>query len=94
MYWVTGAAIGGIFGNMITFDTRGLDFVMTAMFVVIFLQQWMEDKNHFSEWLGLIASGICLKVFGPDRFIIPSMVVILAALALMRKRLDKGGAQP
>ena len=89
LYWVAGSAVGGIFGSLISFDTRGLDFVMTAMFVVIFLQQWMKDKNHFSELLGLAGSALCLKLFGPDRFIIPSMIVIFSVLTLMRKKLEK-----
>lgn len=89
MYWVAGSAIGGIFGSLFTFSPKGLDFVMTAMFVVIFMDQWEKDQNHFSEWLGLIGSALCLKLFGPDRFIIPSMIVIFVTLTLMRKRLEK-----
>ena len=96
MYWVAGALIGTLFGGLITFDTTGLDFVMTAMFVVILLGQWVEDgtalktlvKDHVSEFVGILGSLLCLIVFGPDRFIIPSMVVIFAALTLLRPVLD------
>lgn len=88
-YWVAGSAIGAIFGSLLPFDTRGLDFVMTAMFLVIFLQQWEKDKSHVSEWIGLIGSALCLKVFGPDRFLVPAMVVIFLTLTLLRGRLEK-----
>ena len=100
LYWVSGAAIGGIFGSFITLDTRGLDFVMTAMFVVIFLQQWEKDRSHAAEFIGLGASILCLLVFGPDRFIVPSMLVILLCLTIGRKKLEPvysanaGNAQP
>ena len=56
LYWISGATIGGLLGNLIHFDTKGLDFVMTAMFVVIFLEQWFKEKRHTSEWIGLGAS--------------------------------------
>ncbi|MBR5248119.1 MAG: AzlC family ABC transporter permease, partial [Lachnospiraceae bacterium] len=52
-YWFFGATLGGVFGSLIAFDTEGLDFVMTAMFVVIFMEQWMKDKNHTSAFLGI-----------------------------------------
>ncbi len=100
IYWVGGAALGGIFGSFITLDTRGLDFVMTAMFVVIFLQQWEKDRSHAAEFIGLGASILCLLVFGPDRFIVPSMLVILLCLTIGRKKLEPvysanaGNAQP
>ncbi len=102
IYWVTGAAIGGICGSFIHFNTKGLDFVMTAMFVVIFLNQWIKDskkgrgllKDHVSEFVGLGASVVCLLIFGADSFIIPSMLVILAVLTLLRKKLEKMEMSP
>lgn len=92
LYWVSGATLGGIFGSVISFDTEGLDFVMTAMFVVIFMEQWIKEKNHTSSLLGLGLSLLCLIVFGSDGFIIPAMLAILAVLALLRAPLEKGGA--
>lgn len=91
-YWVTGATLGGIFGSFINFNTEGLDFVMTAMFVVIFIEQWMKEKNHTSSLIGLGMSLLCLVIFGPDKFIIPAMLSISGILALVRKPLEKGGA--
>ena len=59
-YWVASATLGGVLGSFIHFNTEGLDFVMTAMFVVIFMDQWLKEKHHFSAWIGLIASVACL----------------------------------
>ena len=90
-YWFSGATLGGIFGSLIHFNTEGLEFVMTAMFVVIFMEQWLKEKNHTSSILGLIISLICLIAFGADNFIIPAMLAILAVLSLLRRPLEAGG---
>lgn len=84
-YWVIASIIGGVLGNLIPFNSEGLDFVMTAMFVVIMLEQWLKDDDHSSAWIGLIASVGCLMIFGPDNFLIPTMICILAALTVLRK---------
>ena len=88
IYWVSGATIGGLLGSLIHFDTTGLDFVMTAMFVVIFMEQWMKEKHHFSELIGLIAAVGCLLILGADNFMIPTMVCILAALSFLKKPIE------
>lgn len=92
-YWVLGATLGGLFGSVLHFNTEGLEFVMTAMFVVIFLEQWRKEKNHTSSLLGLGLSTLALLIFGSDRFLIPAMLAILLALTLLRRPLDeqKGG---
>lgn len=90
-YWFSGAALGGIFGSLIHFNTDGLEFVMTAMFVVIFMEQWLKDRRHTSALLGLGLSAFCLVAFGADHFIIPAMAAILAALTFLRKWMEKGG---
>ncbi len=87
-YWFLGATLGGIFGSLIHFNTEGLEFVMTAMFMVIFLDQWMKEKNHTSTLLGLIFSIGCLIFFGADHFIIPAMLAILVVLTLLRNQLE------
>lgn len=85
IYWALGATLGGLFGSFVSFDTKGLDFVMTALFVVIFLEQWMKERDHYSAIVGIGASALCLIVFGSESFIIPSMLCILAVLMLMKK---------
>ena len=90
-YWFFGATLGGIFGGLIRLSTEGLDFVVTAMFVVIFLEQWRKEKNHTSALAGLGISLLCLAAFGAESFILPAMAGILLALSLLRKPLEKGG---
>ena len=90
-YWFFGAALGGIFGSLIRFDTEGLDFVMTAMFVVIFMEQWMKEKEHVSSLVGVGVTLLCLAAFGADRFLIPAMAVILGVLTFLRKPLERRG---
>ena len=90
LYWFTGATLGGIFGSLIHFDTEGLDFVMTAMFVVIFLEQWSKETQHESALIGLGVSLVCLILFGADNFIIPAMLAVLTLLTFLRKHLEKG----
>lgn len=89
IYWVAGATIGGIFGSFIPFDTRGIEFVMTALFVVIFLENWLKEKDHSASVIGLFISFICLMIFKGTNFIIPSMIIILSVLTLLRGRLQK-----
>ena len=88
-YWFSGATLGGMFGSLIHFNTEGLDFVMTAMFVVIFMEQWLKDKQHISALLGLGISILCLLIFGADNFIIPSMAAMLLMLIGMRKPIER-----
>ena len=90
-YWFIGATLGGIFGGLIHFSTEGLDFVVTAMFVVIFLEQWRKEKNHTSALAGLGISLLCVAVFGAENFILPAMAGILLSLSLLQKPLEKGG---
>ncbi|NLN88346.1 MAG: branched-chain amino acid ABC transporter permease [Syntrophomonadaceae bacterium] len=89
IYWVLGSALGALLGYMVSFNTKGLDFVLTALFVVIFLGQWKTSKNHASAVIGVICSVVCLGIFGPNDFIIPSMVAILAVLTIFRNKLSK-----
>lgn len=91
LYWVLGAALGGLCGSLLTLNTEGLDFVMTAMFVVIFLENWLKEENHTSSLLGLALPCACLVLFGAQSFILPSMAAILLALTALRGRLEKGG---
>ena len=88
-YWSAAATTGGIVGSLLKIDTSGISFVMTAMFVVIFLEQWLKEKEHSASLIGLAVSVLCLIVFGPDSFMIPTMILIVGLLALLRKPLEK-----
>jgi len=88
IYWVTGSVLGGLVGEFITFDTTGIDFAMTALFVVIFLDQWKEARNHTPAIIGLVSSVLFLLLLGPDHFILPSLAVTTALLMLLRRKLS------
>ena len=90
-YWVLGSTLGGLFGSLLKFNTEGLSFVMTALFVVIFLEQWMKEKNHTSAIVGILLAVLCLVIFGKDSFTIPAMICILVVMTLLRKVMEKGG---
>lgn len=91
LYWVTGATLGGLLGELISFNTKGLDFVMPAMFVVIFLEQWLKEKKHYTALIGVVTSVICLIIFGRDSFLIPTMLCMLVLLLAFRRPIEKAG---
>lgn len=95
-YWVAAAALGGLAGSLLPFNTEGLDFVMTAMFVVILLEQLLKEEKHYTALIGGGASLLCLLLFGPDSFLIPTMVCILGLLTLLRKPIEPNleGGEP
>ena len=92
-YWFFGATLGGIFGSLIHFNTEGIEFVMTAMFVVIFMEQWLKEKNHISTLTGLGISLLCLIAFGAENFIIPAMLAILGVLILLKGTRERKEAE-
>ena len=87
-YWVIGSMIGALAGTLIPFNSEGIDFAMTALFIVIFVEQWLEKKNRFPAIVGVIASAVCLLIFGKDGFILPSMIVIMIIL-LSNHKIDE-----
>lgn len=89
IYWVGGATLGALLGSVITFDTTGIEFVMTALFVVMFINQWKESSDHRSALIGLISSFICLILLGANHFMLPAMALIVLIFTLDRKNLDK-----
>ena len=93
-YWVASAFLGAAVGSVLPFSTEGVDFVMTAMFVVIFLNQWEKEKQHYSGLIGLAVPFVCLLVFGAGSFLIPSMVCILVLLLALRKPIERSQAAP
>ncbi len=87
-YWVLGSAIGAILGTVLPFSSEGIEFAMTALFVVLFMDQWQEKAHRIPALIGIGASVLCLLVFGSSNFVLPAMLVITALLFFMRQRLD------
>ena len=79
-YWVTGSALGGLLGGLLTFNTAGLDFALTALFVVLFMEQWKKKENRPAGVIGILCTVAALLLFGADNLVIPAMILILAAL--------------
>ena len=93
LYWITGTALGGLAGNLITFDTTGLDFALTALFVVLFLEQWKRAENRPAGIIGILCAAVSLAVFQADNMVIPAMVLVLMVLLGTRRRLDRYGEE-
>jgi len=89
IYWIIGTFIGSIAGSFITFNTNGIDFAMTALFVVIFIEQWSTYKTHIPAFIGIVSTVLALLIFGPDNLVLPSMLFINVALMLFKKQIDK-----
>lgn len=90
-YWVIGSVIGSLLGDVIPFNVEGIDFALTALFVTIFVEQWLTTENHDPALTGLIMSALSLETFGPDSFLIPSMITIVILLLLNRKKTEEPG---
>lgn len=88
-YWVLGSAIGAIAGTLLPISSEGIEFAMTALFVVIFIEQWVERKNRIPALIGVVVAVGGLLLFGADNFVLPTMLVIVAVLFVGRKKLDK-----
>ena len=85
VYWVIGSVIGSVVGSVLNFNTAGIDFSMTALFLVVFVEQWKSTKDRASAITGVVVSVVCLLIFGAGNFVIPAMISITVILLLMRK---------
>ena len=85
--------MGGWIGTLLTFDSTGIDFAMTALFTTVFLQQWIDSKCHIPAVTGVLATLACRLAFGPDIFLIPAMIIIILTMTVMRKKIEAGGDQ-
>jgi 4-azaleucine resistance transporter AzlC len=85
LYWVTGSVLGGMLGHFIKFDTTGIDFSMTALFVVIVLNQWLDSKEHRPALLGAVLGILCLLLFGQDKFLLPALTFTALILLGVKK---------
>lgn len=79
-YWVAGSVLGNLAGSLLPVELKGIEFVLTALFVTIFTEQWLSSKDHRPACIGVAATALCLAVFGRDIFLIPSMALILVSL--------------
>ena len=85
LYWISGTILGALAGDLLPINYEGIEFVLTALFVTIFVEQWLSTKHHFPAVTGLSATAVCLLIFGRDIFLIPSMFLIAAILIIARK---------
>ncbi len=92
LYWITGCILGSLLGAVLPFSTAGIEFSMTALFIASFTEQWLRTKDHIPAMTGLLATFLCLIVFGPENFLIPAMLLITLILTLLRGRLGRKAA--
>lgn len=85
IYWITGSLLGSAVGSLVNFNSEGIDFALTALFLTVFMEQWMAVKNHTPALIGVGVSVICLVLFGGDQFLIPTMLVIFVLLCLQKE---------
>lgn len=90
-YWVVGTVLGSMAGSLIPMNFEGIDFALTALFVTIFVEQWLSSKDHFPAIVGVASAAACLLLFGPDTFLIPTMILITAIFVLIHRQ--QGGAK-
>ena len=88
-YWITGCVLGAVLGMFLPFSGEGVDYAMTALFIVIMVEQWLDTKEHLPAILGAVTTLVCLVVFGAQYFIVPALFLIAAEMVIFRKKLDK-----
>jgi 4-azaleucine resistance transporter AzlC len=88
-YWIIGSMIGAVAGTLIPFDSTGIDFAMTALFVTVFVEQWLGTRQHSPAIIGISISSLCLVFFGQENFLIPTLLLITLSLTLLRRKLEK-----
>lgn len=88
IYWIAGSLLGAAVGSIVRFNSEGIDFALTALFVTVFLEQWLTSKKHAPAIIGVMASVICLLIFGSENFLIPAMLVIAFLLCLYKEESD------
>ena len=86
IYWIAGSVVGSVLGSVLPIQTEGVDFALTALFLTVFVEQWMTTKNHLSAIIGVGASVACLLIFGSEKFLIPAMILITCLLLAMKNK--------
>ncbi len=85
IYWITGSVLGALFGTVVSFNSTGIDFALTALFLTVFTEQWLGTKKHIPAVIGVVASVLSVLIFGKDNFLIPAMIIIGVLLCLYRE---------
>ena len=90
-YWISGCTLGAVTGSLVSFNSQGIDFVLTALFITILIEQWQSMKKHFPALMGAAVTAASLVLFGKEHFMIPAMLVILLLLCLHKEKEDSHG---
>ena len=85
IYWVGGSVLGALAGAVLRFNSEGIDFALTALFLVVFTEQWLTSEKHGPALIGVGVSVLSLLIFGADSFLIPAMLGIGVMLCLYRE---------
>ncbi|MBQ7447890.1 MAG: AzlC family ABC transporter permease [Eubacterium sp.] len=89
LYWIAGSVAGGLIGQLLPFSMEGIDFCMTALFIIIFINQWEKSKKHTAALVGVIVGIACLVIFGEDRFMLPALIIVSAILVFFNSRQER-----
>ena len=89
IWWIIGCVLGGIIGDLVSFNSMGIEFAMTALFITVFVDQWKKTKNHLPAIIGVLSSIICLLIFGAGNFLIPTMLLISLLLIVGKKKIEQ-----
>ena len=85
IYWIAGSLLGAAVGSVVKFNSEGIDFALTALFLTVFIEQWLSTKKHAPAMIGVGVSVICLLIFGSEKFLIPTMLIISLLLCLYKE---------
>ncbi|MBQ6886856.1 MAG: AzlC family ABC transporter permease [Lachnospiraceae bacterium] len=85
IYWILGSVLGVAVGSIVKFNSEGIDFALTALFLTVFIEQWLSTKKHIPAMIGVAVSVICLVIFGSEKFLIPTMLVISLLLCIYKE---------
>ena len=91
LYWIAGSVLGASIGSMLSFDTTGIDFAMTALFTVIFVEQWLSAKNHGAVYLAVAAILISAVVFQLTNFLLPALILLVILLVIFQDKVEGKG---